>query len=90
MQQSMGEPNVFKLKYRHEIQAIVRAIILKKTPGSQVVSVIEQKIAMLRLSDADTAQLFHIIETEIMSLHDGNIARFKIRPSEFKDFTTSQ
>jgi hypothetical protein len=29
-------------------------------------------------------QLFQIIETEIMSLHDGNIARFKIRPSEFQ------
>ncbi len=32
----------------------------------------------------DAADLFKLIETEIVSLHDGNIARFKIRPSEFQ------
>jgi len=30
------------------------------------------------------SELFKVIESEIISFHDGNIARFKIRPSEFQ------
>jgi len=36
------------------------------------------------------AELFKVIETEIMSLHDGNIARFRIRPSEFEEWQRVQ
>lgn len=41
-------------------------------------------IETLKIPELDSTQLFQVIETEIMSLHDGNIARFKIRPSEFQ------
>ena len=84
MQQSMGEPNVFKMQYRQIIQDIVRTIILEKVVGGQVVSTIKRLIDALGLSEHESAQLFQMIETEIMSLHDGNIARYKIRPSEFQ------
>lgn len=84
IQQAMGEPNLFKLKYRSEIQNIIRAIILKKIAGNQLVSTIKNWIAVLKLSESDSMRLFQMIETEIMSLHDGNIAQFKIRPSEFQ------
>jgi Fic family protein len=84
LQQSIGEPNIFKLKYRDAIQDIIRTIILQNVTGDQVVPTIKNLIKTLNISESDTVQLFQIIETEIMSLHDGNIARFKIRPSEFQ------
>lgn len=90
LQQSMGEPNLFKLKYRGEVQDIVRTIILENISGQKVVSTIKNLVENLKLSEGDSAQLFQIIETEIMSLHDGNIARFKIRPSEFKKWKREQ
>ena len=89
-QQAMGEPDSFKLKYRSTIQGIIRTIILEKIAGNQVVSTIRSMIATLKLPEADSIQLFHIIEAEIMSLHDGNIARFKIRPSEFQQWKNVQ
>lgn len=66
------------------IQAIIHTIILEKIHGSQVVIAIKKLIEKQNLSEADSQNLFQLIETEIMSLHDGNIARFKIRPSEFQ------
>lgn len=84
IQQAMGEPNLLKLKYRDAIQEIIRTIILDKTEGSQVVKKIQSLIQSHGLPQTDQPELFKLVETEIMSLHDGNIARFKIRPSEFR------
>lgn len=84
IQQSMGEPNLLKLKYRAAIQDIIRIIILEKVAGTQVVDRIQNLIETHNISKEDAAELFKAIEIEIISLHDGNIARFKIRPSEFQ------
>lgn len=83
VQHVMGEPNLFKLKYKSAIQDIVRTIILENVAGHQIVPTIKNRIETLKISNNDSAQLFQVIETEIMSLHEGNIARFKIRPSEY-------
>ena len=42
------------------------------------------QVGKSRLPKHDSDQLFHMLETEIMSLHGGNIARFKILPHEFQ------
>jgi hypothetical protein len=42
------------------------------------------------LPEADQLSIFQVIETEILSLHDDNIARFKIRPSEFESWKALQ
>ena len=90
MQQAMGEPDTFKLKYRQEIQEIIKEIIVGKIAGDQLVPKIHQLIAARSITETDTPRLFEIIETEIMSLHDGNIARFKIKPSEFQQWQAIQ
>ena len=84
IQQSLGEPNLLKLKYRTLIQEIIREIIVDKTEGAKVVSKIQDLIKQKEISESDHAEIFKLIETEIMSLHEGNVARFKIRPSEFQ------
>jgi citrate lyase beta subunit len=75
---------LLKLKYRIVIQEIVRTVVLEKIDGSQVVHRVQNLIQAQKLPEADQSELFKVIETEILSLHDGNIARFKIRPSEFQ------
>jgi len=90
IQQSMGAPNLFKLKYRNVIQEIIRTIILEKIEGSQVVHKIQNLIEAKDLPADDAMELFKVIETEVLSLHDGSIARFKIRPSEFLEWKSVQ
>lgn len=90
LQQTMGEPNIFKLKHRNIIHEIIQNIILKKIAGPQVASKLKELITPLEFSKEEKNQLLQILETEIMSLHDGNIARFKIRPSEFEKWKKLQ
>lgn len=84
IQQSMGEPNLLKLKYRTTIHDIIQTIILKPVPGNQVVAEINVLLERVKAPTQEKIELFKIIETEIASLHDGNIARFKVRPSQFQ------
>jgi Fic family protein len=90
IQQAMGEPNLLKLKYRAEIHEVIRTVILEKVAGPQVVHRIQSLIKAKELPGADAEELFGLIETEIISLHEGNIARFKIRPSEFQEWKNLQ
>lgn len=90
IQQTMGEPDLFKLKYRGEIQSIVRTIILEKVASAQIVKTIKKLIEELNLSEDVSSRLFHIVETEMINLHDGNIARFRVLPSEFQKWKKEQ
>lgn len=91
IQQSMGEPNVLKLKYRTVINEVVRSIILEQTQGSQLVQRIKESIETSNIHDeADEAALFNLIETEFLNLHEGNIARFKVLPSAFQTWKLLQ
>jgi hypothetical protein len=80
----MGEPNLMKLRYRAQIQEIVRSIILDLVAGNDVVPRIHESINVSTIGEADREEVFNLIEQEIVSLHDGNVARFKVRPSEFQ------
>ena len=90
IQQSMGEPNLLKLQYRKEIQEIMRSLIVEKTPGFGLVGKIQRLIELKNLPEKDAPEIFNLIETEVISLHEGNIARFKIRPSEFQEWKNLQ
>ncbi len=84
IQLAMGEPNLMKLRYRTQIQEIVRSIILDRVAGSDVVPRIHASVDASTIGEADREEVFGLIEQEIVSLHDGNVARFKVRPSEFQ------
>lgn len=90
IQQSMGEPNLLKLRYRERIHGIVSSIIIERVAGAKVVSKIQDLIEAGNIPEADRSAVFNLIETEIISLHDGNIARFRVRPSEFQAWKALQ
>ncbi len=90
IQQAMGEPNLLKLKYRTEIQEIVRTIILEKVEGVQVLEKIKELTDAKNFPETARAELINLIETEIMSLHEGSVARFRVRPSEYQAWRALQ
>ena len=44
----------------------------------------------MSFSQGEAQKVFQIVEIEIMSLHEENIVRFKIRPSEFFEWKKLQ
>ncbi|MBK6588006.1 MAG: hypothetical protein IPG22_06835 [Acidobacteria bacterium] len=79
-----------KLRYRTQIQEIVRSIILERVAGSDVVPRIHASIDESTIGETDRDEVFSLVEQEIVSLHDGNVARFKVRPSEFQAWNELQ
>lgn len=83
--QELGEPDIFRLKYRNTIIDMMGEIIRKKMPKQAAVAAVKEKAKEVIKSD-DRTKFLQVIETELMSLHKGNIARFRIKPSEYDDW----
>ena len=82
VQASLGEPDPFRLRYRADIKAIVREVVLS---GKSIPEAEEpiRAYAKAKLPKESWTRFLTVVETELTSLHDGNFARYQLRPSEF-------
>jgi hypothetical protein len=81
MRQTIGEPDPFRTKYRYALQEIVTQIISQNMTQYDASIII--KADALRLPGPDSARYIEMVETELLSLHDGNFARYRISKKEF-------
>ncbi|MFC1499119.1 Fic family protein [Verrucomicrobiota bacterium] len=83
VRQSLGEPDLFRLKHRSLIKNmvcdVVKGCMSKKTAVAFTKHAIPET-----LSIDNHKRLLEIVETELSSLHEGNIARYRLKPSEYK------
>lgn len=80
--QSLGEPDPFRLKYRTSIRETVSDVVKQKADKKQAVAQIKS-VAHASIPSQDQAKFVETVERELRSLHEGNIARFRLTPSEF-------
>jgi hypothetical protein len=81
LRQSLGEPDQFRLKYREQIRTMIAVIVSGALSPKQAKAEIKNNAADLPEIDRD--KFIETVETELLSLHDGNFARYRIKPSEF-------
>ncbi len=83
VRQSLGEPDLFRMRYRtllvETVSQIVHGGMDKKTAAAFI-----KKRAVDDVSQEDRARFVEVVEIEVMNLHEGNIARYRIRPSQFQ------
>lgn len=82
VRQSLGEPDPFRFRYRDQLRELiaelVRAPVARKDAAKRIVT-----WAKKHIDPNDCEQFAELAETELISLHEGNFARHRIRPSEF-------
>lgn len=83
VRQSLGEPDPFRLKYRAPMVEIVAEIVLGCMDKKTATAFIKQR-ATDGVPQQERARFIEVIETEVMSLHEGNIARYRLRPSQYQ------
>ena len=83
VRQSLGEPDPFRLRYRALIAELVAAVV-RTGMGKQAATALARQRAAEQVSPADQARFVEVVEIEIMSLHEGNIARYRLRPAEYQ------
>lgn len=82
VRQSLGEPDVFRLQYRDKIQEVILNIILAVMTKDQAIKRIKNEAE--HLPPDDQIKFIETVERELLSMHEGNYARYKIKLSEFK------
>lgn len=80
--QELGEPDHFRLRYRNIMILLVGEIVRGGLNKQAAVAAIKQK-TFESIPAEDQAKFIELMEIELMSLHQGNIARFRLKPSEY-------
>jgi Fic family protein len=82
VRQSLGEPDPFRLRHRSAIAKLVREVVLGRMNQTRAVRWILEETEK-EIPESSRAKFVEVVETELRSLHEGNIARYRLRPSEF-------
>jgi hypothetical protein len=82
VRQSLGEPDPFRLRYREQCRELladlVRMRVERKDVATKIAAWSKEKI-----DSSDRRHFAELVEAELIGLHEGNFARYRIRPSEF-------
>jgi hypothetical protein len=82
MRQSLGEPDPFRLRHREALRALIAEIVRRPMNNKEAAAYIASWTAgNIEASERDKFQ--ETAESELLALHEGNFARYQIRPSEF-------
>lgn len=83
VRQTMGEPDPFRLRHRQSLKSVVadvvKAAMTKKRAAKYVADWAKEKIQA-----SERARFVEAAEGELLGLHEGNFARYPVRPSEFQ------
>ncbi len=83
VRQSLGEPDPMKLRYRDELREIIASVVLGTMGRKDAIAHIAEWANDHIVGD-DREAFREMAETELMSIHEGNFARYRIRPSEYQ------
>lgn len=84
VRQTIGEPDLFRLKYRQPIRQLITEIVSSGIGKKAANEFIKNNIGTI--PEKDRAKFVEYVETELFSLHEGNFARYYISPAEFSSW----
>lgn len=81
---SLPEPDPFRLKYRAELTEAVSQAVRQRAPVTKAAIT---KLTKRLIASKDATKFVDLVLAELRGLHEGNIARFRLRPSEFRQWS---
>ena len=82
VRQSLGEPDPFRLRHRSALHEVVGAAVRGRMDKVRANAHVEAWTAQ-HIDEPERARFCEIAERELLGLHEGNFARYRVRPSEF-------
>lgn len=82
VRQSLGEPDPFRLRYRDALRSVVSEVVRGRLDRRAAAAHVEAWTAA-HIGAGDRTAFRDAAETELLSLHEGNFARYAVRPGEF-------
>ncbi|MGD9685924.1 MAG: Fic family protein [Desulfobacter sp.] len=78
--EELGEPDPFRMQYRALLTAIIREVVSTHAEKPEEIVV---GWAFEHIPEEDRQRFTSLVHAELRGLHEGNIARFRLRPSDF-------
>ena len=82
VRQSLGEPDPFRMRHRTALHKVIGAVVrgrMEQRQATAQISVWTQE----HIEEPERERFREVAERELLSLHEGNFARYQIKPSEF-------
>ena len=83
VRRSLGDPDPFRLRYRVLVAEVVGAVVRDGMDKKAAAVFVERRVAEA-VPKEDQSRFTKVAETEIAGLHEGNIARYQLRPSQYQ------
>lgn len=83
VRQSLGQPDPFRLRLRPVLLQVVADVVRGGLDKRAAAAFVQRRAQALPQPD-DRARFVILAETELSSLHEGNFARYRLRPAEFQ------
>jgi Fic family protein len=81
IRQTVGEPDAFRTRYRNEIRELVTEIISNNLSPKEGSDRIKRKANQILKTDQN--KFIEYVESELLGVHEGSFARFRVSPAEF-------
>ena len=85
IRQSLGEPDPFRMRHRAALRDLVGRVIRGRMDKRQA-SIQLREWTVGHVSEQDREQFQRLVEQELLSLHAGNFARYRVAPTEFREW----
>ena len=82
VRQSLGEPNPFRFKHRNALRQVVADAVRNRMDRKAAAAFLSQWIKENIVAE-EHERFREMAEAELLNLHEGNFARYQIRPAEF-------
>ena len=83
-----AKPDPFRLKYHKEINLLIHSLISKALSAKNTLKRIKQESKKFPIREQ--SQFIEVIESELLSLHEGNFARYKVNKQQFENWQKAQ
>jgi hypothetical protein len=83
MRQTLGDPDPVRLRYRKLIDETVSEVMRAGMNKTRAIAFVH-RLAREQVTGQDRDAFIEATESVLMGLHEGNFARYWVRPSEFK------
>ena len=84
VRQSLGEPDPFRFKHKAALRQIVGEAVRGRMDRKAAAAYITAWVEKNGIPEPEREKFRDMAEVELVSLHEGNFARYQIRPSEFE------
>ena len=82
VRQTVGEPDPFRMRHRTTLHELVGTVVRGRLDQRRAAAHISAWTAQ-HIAEQDRERFREVAERELLALHEGKFARYRIRPSEF-------